>query len=92
MEAVEVRQVIDKDGEVLITGLPYEKGQAVQVLVFPLPTTPLPRARLTVGHFRQSGLIGLWQDRDDLGDSSTYARQLREQAQRRGDIHYDFTR
>jgi hypothetical protein len=26
----------------------------------------------------QSDLIGLWQDRDDILDSSVYARQLRE--------------
>ena len=89
MEAVQVRQVIVKDGEVLITGLPYKKGQTVQVVVFLQPTTPLPRARLTVGRLRQSGLIGMWEDRSDMDDSSAYARQLREQAQRRGDIHYD---
>jgi hypothetical protein len=41
---------------------------------------------LTVGRLRRSGLIGLWQDRDDIGDSSVYARRLREQTQQRGDI------
>jgi hypothetical protein len=92
MEAVQTRQVIAKDGEVLITGLPYKKGQLVEVIVLLHPMAPSPRARLTVGHLRQSGLIGLWQDRDDIGDSSVYARQLREQAQKRGDIHYDFAR
>ena len=85
MEAVQVQQVMTKDGEVLITGLPYKKGQRVDIIVH--ATAPSSRARLTVGHLRRSGLIGLWQDRDDIGDSSAYARQLREQAQRRGDIH-----
>lgn len=92
MEAVQVQQVIAKDGEVLITGLPYKRGQAVEIIVFLQPATPLPRARLTVGRLRRSGLIGLWQDRDDVGDSAIYARRLREQAQQRGDIHYDFAR
>lgn len=92
MEAVQIRQVIEKDGEVLITGLPYKKGQVVEIIVFPQPTTLPPRDRLTVGHLRRSGLIGMWQDRDDIGDSSAYARQLREQAQRRGDIPNDFAR
>lgn len=86
MEAVQVRQVMAKDGEILITGLPYKRGQAVEVIVFLPSTTPRPRARLTVGRLRKSGLIGLWQDRDDIGDSSAYARKLREQAQERGDI------
>jgi hypothetical protein len=39
-----------------------------------------------VRQMRQSGLIGMWKDRDDIGDSAAYARRLREQAQRRGDI------
>ena len=86
MEAVQIQQVIARDGEILITGLPYKRGQAVEVIVFLPPETPLPRARLTVGQLRKSGLIGLWQDRDDIGDSSVFARQLREQAEQRGDI------
>jgi len=86
MEAVQVKQVMTKDGEVLLTGLPFKKGQSVEIIVLSQPTTLLPRARLTVGRLRQSGLIGLWQDRDDISDSSAYARQLREQAQQRGDI------
>ncbi len=86
MEATQVQQVMTKDGEILITGLPYKRGQAVEVIVFLHPPMPQPRARLTVGQLRKSGLIGMWQDRDDIGDSSVYARQLREQAQEREDI------
>jgi hypothetical protein len=58
----------------------------------PQPLKTITRPRLTVRQFRQLGLIGLWKDRDDIQDSSTYARQLREQAQRRRQIDYDFTR
>ncbi len=87
MEAVQVHQVIKKDGEILITGLPYKKGQSVEIIVFPQATTLPPRERLTVGRLRRSGLIGLWEHRDDIGDSSDYARRLREQSQQRGDIH-----
>lgn len=86
MEAVQVHQVIAKDGEIRITGLPYKKGQAVEVIVLFPSAASRPRARLTVGRLRKSGLIGLWQDRDDIGDSSVYARQLREEAQDRGEI------
>jgi hypothetical protein len=87
MEAVQVKQVITKDGEVMLTGLPFKKGQAVEVIIFAQPTTSPSHPRLTVGHLRKSGLVGLWKDRDDIGDSSAYARQLREQAQQRGDSH-----
>jgi hypothetical protein len=87
MEAVQVHQVLAKDGEIRITGLPYKRGQAVDVIVLLPSAIPEPRARLTVGQLRRSGLIGLWQDREDIDDSSIYARELREQAQQRGDIH-----
>lgn len=87
MEAVRVHQLIAKDGEVLLTDLPCKKGQSVEVVVFLQTTTPVPCQHLTVGRLRGSGLIGLWKDREDIGDSSAYARQLREQAQQRGDIH-----
>jgi len=86
MEAVQVQQVISKDGELVVTGLPYKKGQTVAVIVVLQPTTSPPRAHLTVGHLRRSGLIGMWQDRTDIDDSSAYAGQLREQAQSRADI------
>ena len=87
MEALQMQQVMTRDGEVRITGLPYKKGQIVEIIMLPQPPAPSPRARLTVGQLRRSGIIGLWQNRDDLGDSSVYARQLREQAQQRGDVH-----
>jgi len=92
MEAVQVRQVVVKDGEILITGLPYKKGQAVDVIVFPRSTTLRPAVRLTVGDLSRSGLIGMWQDRADITDGAAYARQLREQAQRREDVDCDPSR
>jgi hypothetical protein len=39
--------------------------------------------RLTARGLIRSGLIGLWKDRKDIGDSADYARQLRQQAQKR---------
>ncbi|RLD05651.1 MAG: hypothetical protein DRI56_09145 [Chloroflexota bacterium] len=89
MEAIRVQQVIAEDGEVVITGLPYKKGQLVEVILYQT-TNIKPRPRLTVRQLRQSGLIGLWKDRDDIQDSAIYARQLREQAQKRGDVNHDF--
>lgn len=32
---------------------------------------------------RASGLVGMWRDRQDIGDSSEFARKLRERAQKR---------
>jgi len=89
MEAIRIQQVIAEDGRVSITGLPYKKGQFVEIILLPQPLKTVSRSRLTVRQLRQSGLIGLWKDRDDIGDSVAYARQLREQAQQRGDTHDD---
>lgn len=91
MEAVRVQQVIAKDGEILVRGIPYKKGQVVEIIVLPQPMRTTPRSHLTVRQLRQSGLIGLWKGRYGAGDSATYARRLRKQAQKRGDIDYDFT-
>ena len=87
MEAIRVQQVVAEDGEVVITDLPYKKGQAVEIILLLQPTKIAPRSRLTVGQLRESGLIGLWKDREDIEDRSVYARQLREQAQKRGDMN-----
>lgn len=36
-----------------------------------------------VAYWRKHGLIGIWADRDDIGDSAEYARALRRQAETR---------
>lgn len=81
MEAIRVQKVIIEDGKVSITGLPYKKGQSVEVILLSQPLRTVSRPHLTVRQLRQSGLIGLWKDRDDIRDSVAYARQLRERAQ-----------
>jgi len=82
MEALRVERIFERDGEIEVTGLPYKKGQRIEIILLPQPKRK-KRPRMTVGQFRQSGLIGIWKDRDDIQDSSVYARQLREQAQHR---------
>ena len=83
MEAVRVYQVVEKDGEILLTGLPCKKGQQVEMIVLIEPASMSDRPRLTARQLRHSGLIDLWKDRKDITDSAAYARQLRERAQRR---------
>lgn len=40
--------------------------------------------QMTARDLLQSGLVGLWADRTDIGDSAVFARQLRERAEQRG--------
>lgn len=86
MEAVQVKQVLTKDGEMLLTGLPYKKGQSVEVILLAQTEAPAQRKSLTVGELRRSGLLGMWRERTDISDSAIYARELRQQAEKRGVI------
>ena len=44
---------------------------------------PQTKATLTAADLLQSGLVGMWADRIDIGDSREFARRLREHAQTR---------
>lgn len=46
----------------------------------PIPERTQP---LTASDLLQSELVGLWADRSDIGDSVSFARQLRQQAEHR---------
>lgn len=81
MEAIRLHAVIEKDGEILLTKLPYTKGQQVEMILLAESGAASPRPRLTARRLLHSGIIGLWKDRQDIQDSALYARQLREQAQ-----------
>jgi hypothetical protein len=82
MEAVRLNAILKKDGEITMRGLPYKKGDRIELILLPAGATTRERV-LTARRLRRSGLIGLWKGRSDIGDSATFARQLREQAQRR---------
>jgi hypothetical protein len=45
----------------------------------PAPVAP----RRTLGDLLDSGLVGLWADRQDIVDSAAFARELREKVARR---------
>ncbi len=83
MEAIRLQKAVEKDGELFLTGLPYKKGQQIEMILLRDALAADNRPRLTARQLLQSGLIGLWEDRNDIVDSSVYARQLREQAQNR---------
>ena len=87
MEAYRVQQTVRKNGELIIKDLPVQKGQQVEVLL--LFTPPSKRPRLTAKQLLNSELVGLWKDRTDITDNLDYARQLREQAQKRPGLNND---
>ena len=83
MEAIRFHQVVKKDGELLVTDLPCKRGEAVEVIILPASDTGPPRFPRTARQLCDSELVGLWKDRQETGESSVFARQLREKAQRR---------
>ena len=83
MNALHVEEVLQYDGEIRVTGLPYRKGQKVDIIVFTEEDESPPLSLLTADTLLNSGIVGLWKDRTDLPDSTTYARQLCEQVQHR---------
>ncbi|MFC1717890.1 hypothetical protein ACFL6S_29790 [Candidatus Poribacteria bacterium] len=85
METIRLHKIIEKDGEILVTGLPYRKGQRLEMILLPESPSTYPKPRLTAIQLLRSELVGLWKDREDIEDSADYARQLREQVQKRDD-------
>jgi hypothetical protein len=70
-----------------LLGVPAERwGEVLNFLDMLQPQTAAsPKSPIhTARDLLQSGLVGIWADRSDLGDSREFARRLREQAERRG--------
>jgi hypothetical protein len=82
MEAIKINKIIEKDGEISLKDLPVKKGQHFEMVIL-LGTSGKPKKRfMTAKDLLDSGLAGLWKDRN-IKDSVAYARQLREEAQTR---------
>jgi hypothetical protein len=82
MDALRIFTIIEQDGELRVSNLPLKKGQRIELLVLPEPPKTT-RPMMTADDIRTSPIVGLWADRTDIGDSTEFARQLRERAQRR---------
>ena len=83
MTPVHLHKVLEKDGEIVLKGLPFEKGQHVDLVVFPGGRSKSGKRYPKLKDLIECGLIGMWEDREDIKDSVVFARQLRERAQRR---------
>ena len=86
MEAIRLQQTVQKNGELTIRNLPVEQGQQVEVLLLYTPSNKPERPHSTARQLLNSELVGLWKDREDIVDNTAYARQLREQAQKRPNV------
>ncbi|MGE3800081.1 MAG: hypothetical protein AB7H80_03605 [Candidatus Kapaibacterium sp.] len=83
MEAIRVQQKIEKRGELTVRNLPVEEGEEVEVLVLLTSHDSERRKQLTADQLLHSDIVGMWKDRTDIPDTIEYARQLRDEAERR---------
>jgi hypothetical protein len=81
VDTIRLHRILEKDGEIFVKGLPFKKGQHVEMFIEPSDTSKRPY--MTARQLLQSNLVGLWQEREDVGDDSTFSRELRSQAQNR---------
>ena len=82
MQAIKILEIVKKDGELKMSGLPLRKGQRVEMIVL---TEPLIKESIsaTAQNLLKSKIVGLWKDRP-IEDSAMFARELRNEAQNRG--------
>lgn len=85
MNRIIVKSRVSSDG-VLHLHVPVGPGEAdqeVQVTVESVAALSARRPSMSASDLLDSGLVGIWADRTDMGDSQAFARRLREQAQTR---------
>ncbi|MBN1664621.1 MAG: hypothetical protein JW943_13560 [Deltaproteobacteria bacterium] len=81
MEAIRIKEKMKRDGEIQLTGLPFKKGQLIEMIV--MSETAGKRTKpSTARQLLESGIVGMWKDRK-IRDSAAYAHTLREKAQNR---------
>jgi hypothetical protein len=79
--ALHIHKIVERDGEIEIDGLPYRRGQHIEMVLRVERRRGRRVACGTARDLRRSRLVGMWQDRADIGDSLEYSRRLRQQAQ-----------
>ena len=89
MKSIRLHKIVKKDGEIYVNGLPFKKGERIELIVQSESSAKKEKPYMTVKQLLNSGLVGLWKDRKDIKDGATFALKLREQAQNRGIVNYD---
>lgn len=88
MATIIINETVEADGSVHVVGLPLKPGSRVRITV-ETDIPEQPKRALTVQDWLDSGLIGMWADRDDIGDSVEWVNKLRESQERRDGVWDD---
>jgi len=83
--AVRRKTVVQPGGVIEIRSSDLTPGAAAEVIVLldAPETMPSHRHMMTATDLLESDLVGIWEDREDIGDSVEFARRLRRQAEQR---------
>jgi hypothetical protein len=81
--AIRIQKIVEKDGEIAISGLPCRKGEELDVVVHVRKTRRGTPKYLTARDVLHSDFVGLWEHRKDIRSSTAFARRLRRIASRR---------
>ena len=73
---------IERGGVINLRSRKLKAGTTAEVIVL-VETGKASEKNMTAGDLLASGLVGIWADRKDLGDSLEFARKLRSQASQR---------
>jgi hypothetical protein len=82
-QPITLHPVMERDGQILITGLPWNRGQRLAITIQAEEGDDMEHQPLSARELLESGLVGMWADRTDIGDSSEFARKLRQAAEHR---------
>ena len=71
------------DGKVLVPDEPLDlqKDQKVELTIQPLPAEE--KKYMTGAELARSEIVGMWEDRDDITDSTEFVNALRRKIERR---------
>ena len=80
METIVLKGIITEDGQLQVNVPANLPPGPVEVEI----RAEAPAVQgVTLGELLNSGLVGLWKDREDITDSVEFARELRKRASRR---------
>jgi hypothetical protein len=71
---------VEQDGEIHVANVPVKRGRHVEVIIR-IASAEEAVSGLTAEQLLASDVVGMWENRADIGDSVDVARQLRTQAQ-----------
>ena len=74
-----------KDGKIELKDSPaLPEGVEVIVVLVEAESEFLPERGITGAELLASPMVGIWADRDDIGDTVEFARELRRKSEQRG--------